>query len=226
MAFINLTEGDKRVIFALFFLFFLVFFIIGYIGVLIVRICKKQGEKIDNYVADPVIKRIITNKKHFIKYANKKNNRLFYKNARIPVIILLVSLLTLIITNAILGWNYNIFANQEKGFASILFIWDFSAEGVIVKLFDVFPVLAKWAPVSHYPEFKVEAIGAYLFVITLCTGGIWYLCCVTTYVSRMYRIYYLARKVFSKNLENYNSPMDQFLHPQPKEEKAEETPEE
>lgn len=215
---IQLTESDKRVIFAICFLLFLVFFIVGYIGVLIVRIIKRQGEKFDNLIADPVFKRVITERKHFVTYARKKNDRLFYKRSRIPLLILISAVLTLVIANAFIGWDFNPFADEARGFGSLLFKWDFAAEGVWVKLFDWFPVMAKWPPLVHAPEFKVEAIGSYIFVIGLFVGGIWYLCNVTVYIARFYRIEYLARKIFSKKLENYNSPLNKFIFDDKKEE--------
>ena len=72
---VSLSENDKRLIFALLIVFVLVFVLIGYIGFLITRIMKWQGKKIDAVVADAVVSRVITTKKHFKEYARKKNWR-------------------------------------------------------------------------------------------------------------------------------------------------------
>ena len=70
---ISLSENDKRLIFALFIILILVFVLIGYIGFLITKVMKWQGKKLDSLVADPVVTHVITNKKHFFRYARKKN---------------------------------------------------------------------------------------------------------------------------------------------------------
>ena len=62
---VSLSENDKRLIFALLLVFILVFVLIGYIGFLITRVMKWQGKKLDHVVADPVVTRVITDKKHF-----------------------------------------------------------------------------------------------------------------------------------------------------------------
>src|SRR5574344_1285221 len=94
---LKLTESDKRLIIAFLLIFILLFVIIGAIGYLIVRIMKWQGKKLDSCVSDVVYTRVITDKKKFSKFAHKKNWIIFYKAARVPVIIMLVSGIILVI---------------------------------------------------------------------------------------------------------------------------------
>ena len=106
---LSLSENDKRLIFALLLVFILVFVLIGYIGYLITRVMKWQGKRLDTITADPVITRVITDKKHFIRYARKKNWRLFFKQSYISILIMLTGALVLILRNAFTSdWAYNV----------------------------------------------------------------------------------------------------------------------
>ena len=47
---IQLTETDKRVLFALFIIIILLFVLIGYLGFIVTRVMKRQGQKLDTKV--------------------------------------------------------------------------------------------------------------------------------------------------------------------------------
>ncbi|MFA6675362.1 MAG: hypothetical protein WCS49_00590 [Bacilli bacterium] len=200
---IKLTESDKRLIVALLLILILFFVIVGLIGYLIVRVMKWQGKRLDTGVSDVVYSRVITDKKTFSKYAHKKNWIIFYKAARIPVVIMLISSLVLLIRNIIYhDFTYNVFDTTE-GFATILFCWDFS------HVFEISTSLAFSlvinAPVLiNEPHFVLEAWGSYLFVPGITIGGLWYLWCVQSLISRTLRIKKLSESIFDKNLDNFN----------------------
>ena len=197
---VSLSENDKRLIFAVLIVFVLVFVLIGYLGYLVTRVMKWQGKKLDHLVADPVITRVITDKKHFISYARKKNWRLFFKQAYIPILIMITGVGFLILRDALLhDFSYNPF-NKEDGFSTILFLWDFSVcftrgtEGLVVK----------WPQLINTPHFVLEAWGGYLFVIFTVTGLIWYLIVLQALIARTIRLYKLSTTAFEKTLEGFN----------------------
>ena len=197
---ISLSENDKRLIFALLIIFVLVFVLIGYIGFLITRIMKWQGKKIDNLVADAVVSRVITNKKHFKSYARKKNWRLFFKQAYIPIIILLVAAIVLIVRDAIYkDFSYNPF-NQDTGFASLLFLWDFS--GCFTKYNG--SLLVNWPELINSPHLVAEAWGGYVFGVLVIVGGVWYFIALQSLIARTIRLFSLSNNVFEKTLEGFN----------------------
>ncbi|HPS18921.1 MAG TPA: hypothetical protein PLR04_02210 [Bacilli bacterium] len=206
---IKLTESDKRLLIAILLVFILLFVIIGLIGYLIVRIMKWQGRRLDSGVSDVVYSRVITDKKAFSRYAHKKNWIIFYKAARIPVIIMLVSGIILLVRNLVYhDFSYDVF-NKDDGFASILFLWNFDSTSFSISintlsegnLFDINfipPVLV------HEPKFVLDAWGSYLFIPGMAVGGLWYLWCVQSLISRTLRIKKLSESIFDKNLDNFN----------------------
>ena len=91
---IKLSENDKRVIIAIFLILILVFVLIGLIGSLIVRTMKWQGKKCDTLVSDVVRNHIVTTPLQLRNYARKKNTRYFIKQAWIPILLILESIIS------------------------------------------------------------------------------------------------------------------------------------
>ena len=197
---VQLSENDKRLIFAILIIFIFVFVLIGYIGYLITRVMKWQGRKLDTLVGDVLQTRVITTKKHFFRYARKKNWRYFFKQAWIPLLIILTGFIILIIRNAIAhDFSYNPF-NKETGFGSLLFLWDFS--GVFKR--EGGSMLVSWPVLVNSPHFVLEAWGGYLFTIFILVGGVWYLIVLQALISRTIRMFVLSTKAFEKNLDDFN----------------------
>ena len=200
---ISLSENDKRLILALLLVLILLFVLIGYIGMLITHVMKWQGKKLDNAVADVVVTRVVTTKRHFKSYARKKNWRFFFKQSIIPIIILLVAALTLIIRNAVTkDWAYNVM-NKETGFSSLLFLWDFGNDEYYTKVFGL-KILAKWPALINKPHFVASAWVSYVFVPLVLIGGLWYLWALQSLIARTIRIFKLSSSVFDKSLEGFN----------------------
>lgn len=204
LASIQLNENDKRFLFIFLAALLFIIVIIWFIGYIITRIMKYQGKKLDDKVHDVIVTRSITapTEKAFKKYANKKNWIMFLKESAIPLLIILIGGLCLLIGNAIINdFSYNPFADTEKGFASLLFLWDFeNATYVTVFPFN-FPMLSEWPPLSNTPHFNVEGIGSYLFVLALGVGGIWYLISCQASIARMIRIRQLCTKFYHTDLD-------------------------
>ena len=197
---IALSENDKRLIFAILIVLILVFVLIGYIGFLVTKVMKWQGKKLDTIVADPVVTRVITDKHHFVRYARKKNWRLFFKQSYIAILILLFAAIILIIRDAIYrDFSYNPF-NKDNGFGTLLFVWDFSVcfrrEGI--------SLILNWPALVNTPHFVWEAWGGYLFTIALLIGGIWYIIALQALIARTIRMFQLATSAFEKSLDGFN----------------------
>ena len=197
---IALSENDKRLIFAILIVLILVFVLIGYIGFLLTKVMKWQGKKLDTIVADPVVTRVITDKHHFIRYARKKNWRLFFKQSYIAILILLFAAIILIIRDAIYrDFSYNPF-NKDNGFGTLLFVWDFSVcfrrEGI--------SLILNWPALVNTPHFVWEAWGGYLFTIALLIGGIWYIIALQALIARTIRMFQLSTSAFEKSLDGFN----------------------
>lgn len=218
---IQLTETDKRIIFALFIVFILLFVIIGYLGLLITRIMKYQGKKLDSKVYDAVITRVVPTKKEFKSYAIKKNHQMFYKSAQIPIIILVLSGLAVLFHFLINGFNCNLF-DPEHGFSTLLFLWDFKNTETVT-WFGI-KIWSNWPPLYETigtPKFVWEGLPSYIGVFGLLTGGLWYLYEVQCLISRTLRIKKLCDSLFEKSLEGVNlntqmmNEMQAGLVPQP-----------
>lgn len=202
--FIQLSEGDKRVLFAILLVFILVFVLLGFIGKLIQLVMKRQGEKIDEHINDALKLGVIKNKKHFISYANKKNWRIFFSKCWLPLIIVIVGVLTLVIHNAVLqDWSYDVWDYNTTGIGTWLFIWDFSDPDSWTVVFGI-RILAKWPPLISTPHWSWEAWASYIFILCTFTGGIWYLITVQGVIARTIRIHSLAKKIYSPKLDEYH----------------------
>ena len=202
---IQLTETDKRVLFALFIIIILLFVLIGYLGFIVTRVMKRQGQKLDTKVYDVVVTRVINNKKDFKKYARKKNWRMFYKSAQIPVLILLIAGFFVFIHFLVNNFENVSLLDANRGFSSLLFIWDFEH----IQKIDFFgmEIISQWPQLYEgigYPQFVVEAIPSYLAVLGILVGGLWYLYEVQALIARSLRINSLCDSIFEKSLEGFN----------------------
>jgi len=210
---ISLSETDKRVIFVLLLLIIVTLVIFGYIGLLITRVMRWQGKRVDNYTHDVVVTKVINNKKDFVRYANKKNWVWFFKQAWKPLTIILIAFLFLVIRNAIArDWNYNLFDHKKTGFGTLLFVWDFTDPNIYKEFFGI-RLIADWPPLINTPHWEWDAWVSYLFVPAVFIGSIWYLIALQCVVARTIRIWQLKHSIFDKSLDNYNQNNPQNNQP-------------
>ena len=201
---IQLTENDKRIIFALCIAIILLFVIIGLLGSLIVRTMKWQGKKCDTLVSDVVTNHIVTTPHQLRVYARKKNRRCFLKQAWIPLILMIVAALIIVIRDAVLNnWTYNPF-NIDNGFGTLLFVWklEFNNSEQYTIIFGI-KILAKWVLINE-PHFEVSALCSYIAVPLAVVGVAWYLVAAQAYLARTLRAIKLSKTVFEKSLEGFN----------------------
>ena len=196
---LQLTENDKRLIFALLLVVILVIVLIGYLGFLLTRLMKWQGKKMDTLIHDVVVTKVITDKKHLIRYGRVKNYNLFFKQAYIPVIIMTVAAIILIIHNSITrNWLYNPFSTED-GFGTIFWTWKLSNEytdGSLIKFNKLV--------IDNTPHLVSEAWAGYIAAPCLLVGGTWYFIVVLSFLSRTIMLYKRSREVFEKSLEGFN----------------------
>ncbi len=208
---IQLTESDKRIIFVLLAVFILLLVLVAYIGYLITKIMKWQGKKINNHVTDVVMSGVITNESDFKKYAKKKNWWLFYHQARIPALIVVLSVVFYIIVSSIAGFK-NPF-DRYTGFGTLLFIWDFST--IITTPESGAGVLINWPALVNTPHLVKEAWSSYIFVPAFIGGAIWYLISVQAFIARHLQINKLGQKIYNEQIEHYVPGQQVYNNPSP-----------
>ena len=195
---LSLSDGDKRLIFSLILIIVVVLAFIGLLGYFLFRIMRWQSKKIDSLVHDAVVTKVVTNRRHLLNYGRKKNWGYFFKQAYIPVLILILAFVILIIHNSIYGdWGYNPF-NSVDGFGTLFFTWKFTGNTVGGGLIR-FAELA----LDNTPHFVASAWAGYIFCPLFLIGGTWYFISASCLLSRTIMLYKRSRTVFEKSLEGY-----------------------
>lgn len=196
---ISLSDGDKRLIFALLLIIIVIIAFIGLLGYFLMKIMKFQSRKIDTLVHDAVVTKVVNDRRHFIRYGRNKNWAYFFKQAYIPIIIILVGFIVLIIHNSIENnWSYNPFSTYD-GFGTLFFTWKLSGEytdGSLIKF-------AKLV-LDNTPHFTAIAWCGYVFGPCILVGGTWYLVAVSSLLARTFMLYKRSRTVFEKSLDGYH----------------------
>ena len=200
ISFVTLSEGDKRLIFSLVLILIVILVLIAFLGYLIFRIMKWQSRKMDTLIHDVVVNKIITDRKHLVRYGRIKNWALFFKQAWIPLVIIAVGFIVLVIHNSITGnWLYNPFSTVD-GFGTLFWTW--KATGSFTGGdFDIirFQIIGLY----NTPHVVAEAWVGYVCGPLFIVGGVWYLIAVSCLLSRTFLLYKRSREVFEKSLEGY-----------------------
>ena len=204
---ISLSDSDKRLVFTLILMLVVVLAFIGLLGYFLKRFMKWQAKKIDNLVHDAVVTKVVSTKKHFIKYGRNKNWAYFFKQAYIPMLIIIFAFIILIIHNSVYGdWGYNPFSTYD-GFGTLFFTWKFTGNTVGGGLIR-FAELA----LDNTPHFVAIAWAGYIFGPCILVGGVWYLLSVSALLSRTVLLYKRSKDIFEKSLEGYRQ--DEALNQQ------------
>lgn len=195
---ISLSDNDKRIIFSLLLILIVAIVLIGLLGYILYRIMKYQSKKMDSLVHDVVVTKVITNKKSFIKYGRYKNWALYFKQAYIPILIIIFAFIVLIVHNSITGnWAYNPFSTYD-GFGTIFFTWKNSGEytsGALIKFAKL--------TVDNTPHLINIAWAGYIFGPCVIVGGTWYFIVASSLLSRTILLYKRGQEIFEKSLEGY-----------------------
>ncbi len=203
ISFIKLTENDKRLIIVLLLLVILLFVIAGFVGLFVKKIMTHQANKMEDMVHDVVVTGVITTPNHLRKYGIKKNHRKLFKDAWIPVVIMinasLILLIYCIFTN---NWGVNVFDIDKYGIGTWFFHFDW--DNAPKSIFFGNEIISDWPPLYSSPHWSWDAWGAYIFVPGMFVGGIWFLICVQAYIARSYRLFKLSKTIFDKKLDKFN----------------------
>lgn len=206
-----LSEDAKRLIIAILFLFIVVFVIVGSVAVLVKKIMKKQGEGADDMMYNVIRAGIIKKKSELIKYGIRKNHLVFFKQAWKAFIVMASGSLVLILYCLIMNkWNVNIFDNKTEGIGTLFHVFDWKNVPT-TKIFGI-TVISDWPPLLTSPHWSWEAWGPYLFVPTMLVGLVWFMFSVQAYIARSIRICQIAKKVFSRSIDNL-PPQDKPIEP-------------
>lgn len=219
---IKFSESDKKFIIALVLIICAILSLFIVIALLIEHICKVQSKGLDKLVHDYVVTGILDSKKKFIKVANEKNRRYFYKKSRIAVLLIVIhfviALIYILIINNIKGlqplsygdlWaSYGKDGTTGYGLATIFYVYDFAnAEPGKFLGMDVIGTI----PIINYPHFDIYALVSYIISPIFLVGGTWFLIEVQGYIARKYRIYKLAKSIYSKDLDDVKyDPLNGF----------------
>lgn len=198
---ITLSDSDKRMIFSILLIVILVLVLVAFLGYLLFRIMKWQSRKMDTLIHDVVKEKIITDRKHLVKYGRTKNWALFFKQAYIPLIIIIASVLVLIIHNSITNnWQYNPFSTTD-GFGTLFWTWKYSGQftGTSIDLIR-FQVIV----LDNTPHVIASAWAGYVACPLMLIGGLWYLIAVSCLLARTFLLYKRSREVFEKSLDGFN----------------------
>ena len=199
---IQLSDNTKKALIVIFLVLIVFFVVVGYISLAVQNFMKKQGSKADGMLANVVKAEIFDNERKFKKFAFKKNARVFYLEARIPFLIILISwgayLIFCLFTKK---WGYNPL-NKTDGFATLFFEF---GNWPHEKFFGI-NLVSGWPEIIRTPRLVGQAWFSYLFVPANAIGIVWFLICTQGFIARSLRIRKIARGVYRKNLVDDSQP--------------------
>jgi hypothetical protein len=202
---ITMSENDRKLLIILLVLAVLVFILLGLLGMLLRYVMQRQGKRMDYYMHDPVVYRIISDPKHFRKYGIAQNHRILFREALGPFIIGAVSL-AFYITYALItinvtgmGWTQDFWGQ----FKDLFYVWDWGNDNCRTTVWGV-SVLARWPDLLSAPHWVGEHWASYILVPLWITAAVYYAIVVQAYISRGIIIARRARTIYEKSLEGYN----------------------
>lgn len=202
MIFSETGDTFKRIAIAILMIAILLLIILSALGLGTTVLMKKEQKRIDTACSDVVRTGIVKTPNHFRKYATKKNWVFFYKHARIPMLIMIFAVISLIIRGAITDdFLYNPY-NRIDGFGSLFPVRDFSTRHFTIESGFKFDI--SFGDIITPANPNKQAIFSYFFVPIITIGQVWFLICCAGYIARGLRISSLAKSIFSKSLEGYN----------------------
>lgn len=198
----KMSENTKRTLIILLLIFIIIFVFIGALGTLVQGAMKKAGTKADEMLADVTKAEYFKKEKQFVHFGIKKNIRLFYREARIPFLILLGTIAAYLLYCLFGGapWGYNPFNNVD-GFGSILIKF---GEFPKQKFFGI-KLISDWAPIIK-PTPTIKGLFSYIVVPINLATYVWILICTLGYIARSFRIRKIAKSIYRKKLVPDENP--------------------
>lgn len=206
----KLSENTKRILIIFLLIFIILFVFIGAIATAVQSLMKKQGLKADAMLENVTKAEYFKKESKYIRFGVKKNIRLFYRQARIPFLIILGTIIAYILYCLFGGapWGYNPF-NSTDGFGSILIKF---GKPPTEKFFGI-KLISDWPPIIK-PQPTTKAIFSYIFVPINIGGYIWILGETLGYIARSFRIRKIAKSIYRKKLVPEEQPTQ--IQPQDK----------
>jgi hypothetical protein len=197
---VSMSDNDRKLLIVLMVILVFLFILLGLIGMLVRYTMIQQGKRIDNYMHDPVVYRVVADPEHFRKYGYLVNNRLLYHQAIAPAIIGAASLLFYLIYAAVThGWAEDYFGH----FGTLFFRWDWGASENYATFWGM-TLLARWPKLASGPTPQASYWASYVLVPMWLTAIIYYLVVVQAFIARFIVIERRSRSVYEKSLEGYN----------------------
>lgn len=201
---LKLTENDKRMVLVFILVIMAILSLLILIALLIAKIGKTQAKKIDTLMHDVVVTGVVDSKKKFLRVALKKSRIHFYRHARISMLILLLwGIATFVFCFTYPNATFEgLYLDYEKyGLATIFTIYDWS-NPTVTNFFGWFDIITGLGEPISTPHFEVDALFAYISIPVFFVGGFMFLFQVQGLLARNIRAFLLARKIYSKNLDN------------------------
>lgn len=198
---VSLSDNDKRLIFSALLIVIILLVVIALLGYVLVRVMKWQSKKMDTLIHDVVVNKIITDRKHLVRYGRIKNWALFFKQAYIPILIAIVGLIIVIIHNAVYNyWSYNPFSTYD-GFGTLFWTWKFSGNFTGT---DYDLVRFQVIVLDNTPHMVASAWAGYIAGPCFVIAGAWYIVAVSSLLARTVLLYKRSKEIFEKSLAGYN----------------------
>lgn len=193
---VTLSETDKKVLLVICFLFLLLLLLLGLLRRLYNYKCARARKKIETHLANYYKYGIVDNAKALTKLGNQKNHVMFFKEALIPMIILVTALA-----------GYAIYGIVIKDFKFGLPIYNdliVKFDITTVKLFgiNVISELPKAIPGSFKFHNDLNGYFAYSCLVLFFVGSITYFSCVINMFARRKEVRVVVGKAFNIKMED------------------------
>lgn len=191
------TEKIILVVFCLLFLIIVLF--IGLLTDLFKNSQKKKGLLIDQELNGYVKYGFVKDPAGFKKVGNSKNQILFFKEAFIPIMIIIGSLILILVYCSVqkISFNY-IWSVYYDMLLKIEWHWDYNS---------FIPHPLEWPYINTETSFTfhgdLNSIIAYLFLVLFIVGFIGLVISTCQYIAREKRIKEKAKVIFNESLDNF-----------------------
>jgi hypothetical protein len=197
---VSMSDNDRKLLIVLMVILVLLFILLGLIGMLIRFTMQQQGKRIDTYMHDPVVYRVVADPQHFRKYGYQVNNRLLYHQALVPFILGGVSLVFYLIYAGVTGaWGEDYFGHCS----SLFFTWKWNDPAIYANFWGL-TLLTRWPDLQSAPAPRAEYWASYVLVPLLLTTIVYFLVVIQAYFARFLMINRRSRTIYEKSLEGYN----------------------
>lgn len=196
----SINDNDRKLIVILLVIIIILFILLALIGMAIRALNSFFQKKMDRELHDVCVYRVIKTPEQLKKYGQKKNVRLWFKEASIPLLLSLITLLFYLIYSGVTGlWTLNHF----ERFGSLLYQWDWGNPDNFANFFGL-TLLAQWPPLINTPHWVNEYWASYILIPLFIISLIYYLITAQAFIVRELQINKRMKTVFKKTLEGFN----------------------